>query len=261
MGWGWKGRAGRFHSCGSPTACPPPAPHARRSVPPPPTLLRDLGDVAQALRVRQRMLVPPSPLSIRGVYRTIVDMANMKGKPSFPPSLPPFPPSPSLPPASFSPLVTGQGCEGRKRAMMVRLIRSCRGPEARFLGGPPSLPPSLPSTPPPPLLPSSLSSSPSDPLTPAGYPSILPVRTLVQNLRTGATLTSVLSALAMAAVMHHTGKEEGRDAGDGEGKETGKKEATMRKDGGEGEGGRRRKSLELRLKEAQVAVKECYNSW
>jgi len=29
------------------------------------------------------------------------------------------------------------------------------------------------------------------------------VRTLVQHIRTGATLTSVLAALAMAAVMHH----------------------------------------------------------
>jgi DNA ligase-1 len=32
------------------------------------------------------------------------------------------------------------------------------------------------------------------------------VRTLVQNVRTGATLTSVLSALAMAAVLHHNHK-------------------------------------------------------
>lgn len=40
---------------------------------------RDLGDVAQALRVKQRLLVKPKPLAIRDVYRTIVDMSKMKG--------------------------------------------------------------------------------------------------------------------------------------------------------------------------------------
>lgn len=40
---------------------------------------RDLGDVAQALRVKQRLLVQPKPLTIRAVYQTIVDMSKMKG--------------------------------------------------------------------------------------------------------------------------------------------------------------------------------------
>jgi hypothetical protein len=88
--WDGGGKQGREVSIHFGARLPAPAPTLTHVGPVTslPTLLRDLGDVAQALRVRQRMLVPPSPLSIRGVYRTIVDMANMKGTPSFPPSLP-----------------------------------------------------------------------------------------------------------------------------------------------------------------------------
>ncbi len=35
--------------------------------------------MAQALRVKQRLLVQPKPLAIREVYKTIVDMGGMKG--------------------------------------------------------------------------------------------------------------------------------------------------------------------------------------
>jgi hypothetical protein len=35
--------------------------------------------VAQALRVKQRLLVKPKALTIRDVYRTVIDMSKMKG--------------------------------------------------------------------------------------------------------------------------------------------------------------------------------------
>ena len=35
--------------------------------------------MAQALRVKQRLLVQPKPLTVRAVYQTIMDMSRMKG--------------------------------------------------------------------------------------------------------------------------------------------------------------------------------------
>ena len=117
-----------------------------------PNTNRDLGDVAQALRVKQRLLVAPKPLTVRAVYQTIVDMSRMKGglrttggigtlwaralqqeRPRM--GTDPGPPSAIIDQHRHRTLITaGQGCEGRKRHMMVGLIRACRGPEAKFLG-------------------------------------------------------------------------------------------------------------------------------
>jgi hypothetical protein len=143
--------------------------------------------VAQAVKSKQKLLLAPEPLTLQGVFQSILDMSKLKGtsigtrctfclrrclarvrqnrrasrhtraerKSSYPPAW-------SSP---FRCGWAGPGSGDRKKSTMVKMLASCRGIETRFL-----------------------------------------VRTLVQNVRTGATLTSVLSALAMAAVLHHNHK-------------------------------------------------------
>ncbi|PWA99704.1 DNA LIGASE 6 [Artemisia annua] len=97
------------------------------------TSLGDLGDVAQLCRQTQKLLAPPAPLSIRGVYSVLRDIS----------------------------VQTGNGSIMRKRNLIVNLMRSCREMEIKFI-----------------------------------------VRTLVRNLRIGAMMRTVLSALAHAIVMN-----------------------------------------------------------
>jgi ATP-dependent DNA ligase len=93
----------------------------------------DLGDAAQRFKSKQQLLVNPGPLTVRDVYKTLREVCAQ----------------------------SGDGSEGRKKALLVRLMRACRGAELRYI-----------------------------------------VRTLVQHIRTGATLTSVLAALSVAAELH-----------------------------------------------------------
>ena len=39
----------------------------------------DLGDVAQVMRCKQKLLVAPEPLTVQKVYRTIIDLSKEKG--------------------------------------------------------------------------------------------------------------------------------------------------------------------------------------
>lgn len=65
----------------------------------------DLGDVAYKARIGIRTLAKPKPLTIAGVYRTLRDMAELKGA----------------------------GSMQRKRDIIHKMIVSCRGVETRFL--------------------------------------------------------------------------------------------------------------------------------
>eukprot|EP00898_Chlorokybus_atmophyticus_P005360 jgi/Chlat1/5825/Chrsp4S06177 len=96
----------------------------------------DLGDVAQACRQTQRMLMSPPPLRIRQVYKAVRQISKE----------------------------SGSGSAERKKAIVLQLLRACREREPQYV-----------------------------------------VRTLVQHLRIGAVLKSVLPALARAAVMHQHG--------------------------------------------------------
>jgi len=91
--------------------------------------LGDLGDAAAQLKGGQRQLVAPKPLGIAAVFAELKAIGAEKG----------------------------EGGAARRKARIVRLLRACRGPEARFL-----------------------------------------VRTLVCNLRIGASRFTVLAALAHA---------------------------------------------------------------
>ncbi|MCO5599554.1 hypothetical protein L7F22_053660 [Adiantum nelumboides] len=93
----------------------------------------DLGDVAQACRQTQSLLVAPRILSIQQVYLTLLQISKE----------------------------TGSGSSSRKKGLILSLLRACREKEIKYL-----------------------------------------VRTLVQNMRIGAMMRSVLPALAQAIVLH-----------------------------------------------------------
>ncbi|KAM0032417.1 putative DNA ligase (ATP) [Helianthus debilis subsp. tardiflorus] len=67
--------------------------------------LGDLGDVAQLCRQTQKLLAPPAPLSIRGVYSVLREIS----------------------------VQTGSGSTMRKRSLIVNLLRSCREMEIKFI--------------------------------------------------------------------------------------------------------------------------------
>ncbi|KAI7749025.1 hypothetical protein M8C21_009931 [Ambrosia artemisiifolia] len=67
--------------------------------------LGDLGDVAQLCRQTQRLLAPPAPLSIRGVFSVLREIS----------------------------VQTGSGSTMRKRSLIVNLMRSCREMEIKFI--------------------------------------------------------------------------------------------------------------------------------
>ncbi|KAI5056524.1 hypothetical protein GOP47_0028342 [Adiantum capillus-veneris] len=93
----------------------------------------DLGDVAQACRQTQSLLVAPRILSIQQVYLTLLQISKE----------------------------TGSGSSSRKKGLILGLLRACREKETKYI-----------------------------------------VRTLVQNMRIGAMMRSVLPALAQAIVFH-----------------------------------------------------------
>ena len=66
----------------------------------------DLGDVAAALKAKQRLLLPPPPLTVRAVFAALRRIAAELG---------------------------GPGAAARRRAHAVALLRAARGPEPRFL--------------------------------------------------------------------------------------------------------------------------------
>ncbi|XP_062206534.1 DNA ligase 6 isoform X2 [Phragmites australis] len=65
----------------------------------------DLGTVAQECRQNQTLLAPPCPLSIRDVYSTLRKLS----------------------------LISGSGSAGRRKILVLHLIRSCREMEMKFL--------------------------------------------------------------------------------------------------------------------------------
>nr|XP_043615439.1 DNA ligase 6 isoform X2 [Erigeron canadensis] len=67
--------------------------------------LGDLGDVAQLCRQTQKLLAPPAPLSIRGVFSVLREIS----------------------------VQTGSGSTMRKRNLIVNLMRSCREMEIKFI--------------------------------------------------------------------------------------------------------------------------------
>ncbi|KAJ9562234.1 hypothetical protein OSB04_007394 [Centaurea solstitialis] len=67
--------------------------------------LGDLGDVAQLCRQTQKLLAPPAPLSIRGVYSVLREIS----------------------------VQTGSGSTMRRRNLIVNLMRSCREMEIKFI--------------------------------------------------------------------------------------------------------------------------------
>ncbi|KAK9066931.1 hypothetical protein SSX86_014255 [Deinandra increscens subsp. villosa] len=67
--------------------------------------LGDLGDVAQLCRQTQKLLAPPAPLSIRGVYSVLREIS----------------------------VQTGSKSTSRKRSLIVNLMRSCREMEIKFI--------------------------------------------------------------------------------------------------------------------------------
>ncbi|KAL6286716.1 hypothetical protein ACE6H2_011106 [Prunus campanulata] len=67
--------------------------------------LGDLGDVAQACRQTQKLLAPPSPLLIKDVFFALQKIS----------------------------VQTGSGSTGRKKSLIVNLMRSCREKEMKFL--------------------------------------------------------------------------------------------------------------------------------
>ncbi|XP_071712903.1 DNA ligase 6 isoform X2 [Rutidosis leptorrhynchoides] len=67
--------------------------------------LGDLGDVAQLCRQNQKLLAPPAPLSIRGVFSVLREIS----------------------------VQTGGGSTLRKRNLIVNLLRSCREMEIKFI--------------------------------------------------------------------------------------------------------------------------------
>jgi DNA ligase-1 len=93
----------------------------------------DLGDVAMELRVKQRTLFQPKPLTVSGVYATLRKIAKL----------------------------SGTGTTDEKTALVKTLLIAGKGEEIRYL-----------------------------------------VRTLLANLRIGATKTTSLTALARAVVVH-----------------------------------------------------------
>ncbi|XP_020099451.1 DNA ligase 6 [Ananas comosus] len=93
----------------------------------------DLGDVAQECRQNQSVLAPPRSLSISHVISVLRRIS----------------------------LTTGSGSAGRRKTLVIDLMRSCREMELKFL-----------------------------------------VRALVRNLRIGATMRTILPALAHAVVLH-----------------------------------------------------------
>lgn len=67
--------------------------------------LGDLGDVAQLCRQTQKLLAPPAPLSIRGVYSALREIS----------------------------VQTGSGSTMRKKNLIMNLMRSCREMEIKFI--------------------------------------------------------------------------------------------------------------------------------
>ncbi|GAB2301757.1 hypothetical protein Dimus_035783 [Dionaea muscipula] len=67
--------------------------------------LGDLGDVAQECRQTQSLLIPPSPLLIQDVFSTLREIS----------------------------IQTGSGSTGRKKNLIVGLMRSCRDKEMKFI--------------------------------------------------------------------------------------------------------------------------------
>uniref|UniRef100_A0ACD5VPR6 Uncharacterized protein n=1 Tax=Avena sativa TaxID=4498 RepID=A0ACD5VPR6_AVESA len=65
----------------------------------------DLGDVAQECRQNQKLLAPPRPLSIQDVYSTLRKLS----------------------------AISGGGSTGRRKILVLHLIRSCREMEMKFL--------------------------------------------------------------------------------------------------------------------------------
>ncbi|PAN29161.2 hypothetical protein PAHAL_5G202700 [Panicum hallii] len=65
----------------------------------------DLGNVAQECRQNQTLLAPPRPLSIRDVYSTLRKLS----------------------------VISGSGSAGRRKILVLHLIRSCREMEMKFL--------------------------------------------------------------------------------------------------------------------------------
>lgn len=99
----------------------------------------DLGDVAQACRQTQCLLIAPRALTIEQVYSTLLQISKE----------------------------TGSGSSARKKGLVLGLLRACREKEMKYI-----------------------------------------VRTLVQNMRIGAMIRSVLPALAQAIVLHHCSSNE-----------------------------------------------------
>ena len=102
----------------------------------------DLGDIAHACKRAQTFLRPPEPLTVDSVYDTMMKIATDQGA------------------------GTGQ----RKKALIVKLLRSSVGPETKYL-----------------------------------------VRTLVRNLRIGASWRSVVPAIGKAILIHKMQKVPTKD--------------------------------------------------
>jgi len=93
----------------------------------------DLGDVAAALKQRQRLLVLPPPLTIPGVHAMLLSIAKQ----------------------------TGKGSGANRGRIMCSMLRACTGSETQYL-----------------------------------------VRTLLQHLRIGVSMDTILCALARASALH-----------------------------------------------------------
>ncbi|GMH43726.1 hypothetical protein BSKO_11648 [Bryopsis sp. KO-2023] len=97
----------------------------------------DLGDVAQACKQSQRLLVTPAPLTIPGVFHSLRQVS----------------------------LEQGTGSTERRKKIITAMLRACRDCEIRYL-----------------------------------------VRTLIQNLRIGASWLTVVGALGRAIMVHNDGQ-------------------------------------------------------
>ena len=67
--------------------------------------LGDLGDVAQSFRRNQRLICQPTPLTVRDVFKTLQAIAKEGGA----------------------------GSSARRKALMTKLLRSCREQETRYI--------------------------------------------------------------------------------------------------------------------------------
>ncbi len=93
----------------------------------------DLGDVAAALKQKQRLLMAPAPLSIPGVFASLHRIAEQQGK----------------------------GSAANRHQAMCTMLRACKGAETQYL-----------------------------------------VRTLLQHLRIGVSMDTILGAVSRASALH-----------------------------------------------------------